>query len=448
MRGLRSTIALAVVLIGLGAYIYFVTSKQDTDSSTTKLEKVFPGLSTDKINELTITSESGDVTTLKKEDDKWQVTSPLQTHGSEADVVAVTGALGQLEVTRVVDEKPTALTEYGLEKPRIEVDYKTSDGKSGKVFVGQKNATGSSLYAKRNDDKRVFLIAQYQETSLNKSTFDMRDKSIMSIDSDKVDLAQVTSDGKTIEFTKAGSDWKFVKPLAARADFSAVQGLLSKVGTAQMKSVATNTATPADLKMYGLDKPAVSVTLGMGSAHATFEIGGKATDDTVYARDASKPVVVTVEKSLQDDLKKGANDYRRKDIFESRAFNMSHIEIARGSQKLVLDRVKSTKEGEADNWHRASPNPGDADKDKVSKALADLADINVSSFVDSTAKTGLDQPVMVIDVKFEDNKKSEKVTFGKNGNDIYVSRPDEPGAGKIDADRYNDAIKEIDELSK
>ena len=176
MRGLRSTIALAVVLAGLGAYIYFVTSKQDTDSSTTKLEKVFPGLATDKINELTVKSESGDTTTLKKDGDKWQVTSPLQTHGSEADVVAINSALGQLEVSRVVDENPSGLGDYGLDKPQIQVDYKTSDGKSGKLLVGVKNATGSSLYAKRNDEKRVFLIAQYQEASLNKSTFDMRDK--------------------------------------------------------------------------------------------------------------------------------------------------------------------------------------------------------------------------------------------------------------------------------
>jgi hypothetical protein len=41
MRGLKSTIALAVVLVGLGAYIYFVTSKLP-DSTTPAKEKVFP----------------------------------------------------------------------------------------------------------------------------------------------------------------------------------------------------------------------------------------------------------------------------------------------------------------------------------------------------------------------------------------------------------------------
>ena len=41
MRGLRSTIALFVVLIGLSAYIYFVTWKQPAQDSASKQERVF-----------------------------------------------------------------------------------------------------------------------------------------------------------------------------------------------------------------------------------------------------------------------------------------------------------------------------------------------------------------------------------------------------------------------
>jgi hypothetical protein len=51
-------------------------------------------------------------------------------------------------------------------------------------------------------------------------------------------------------------------------------------------------------------------------------------------------------------------------------------------------------------------------------------------------------------VKYDDGKKSETVTFGKNAADIFASRPDEPGAEKVEAGKYNDAVKEVDELSK
>src|SRR5205823_544985 len=145
--------------------------------------------------------------------------------------------------------------------------------------------------------------------------------------------------------------------------------------------VVTNDATPADLKKYGLDKPAVTVNVNMGSARATFLVGGKAEgaakaeptaggpvdEGTFYAKDASKPTVVTIEKALADDLKKGVDDYRRHDVFEMRAFNATHLEITRGSQKLVLDRVKAQGDNGSDTWKRVSPNPGDADKEKVNK---------------------------------------------------------------------------------
>ena len=66
MRGLRSTLALLVVLIGLCAYIYFVVSKKPASGTDAAKERVFVSLDADKIDEIKVKSESGDNTTLKK----------------------------------------------------------------------------------------------------------------------------------------------------------------------------------------------------------------------------------------------------------------------------------------------------------------------------------------------------------------------------------------------
>src|SRR5207244_1206599 len=105
-------------------------------------------------------------------------------------------------------------------------------------------------------------------------------------------------------------------------------GLVGRLQSVQMKSIVADQASPADLKKYGLDKPEATVNLALGSSRATLLIGSKADkDNTLYARDASKPAVVTVEQSLLDDLKKDADNYRRKDLFEFRPFNATHIEL-------------------------------------------------------------------------------------------------------------------------
>jgi hypothetical protein len=448
MRGLRSTLALIAVLIGLGAYIYFVTWKQAEDAPTSSQEKVFASLEADKIAELKVKSASGDVTSLKKEADGWQIVEPAKARAAENDVSSITGALQAVSIERVIDENPSNLKDYGLETPRVEVDFKSADGKtSGRLLLGVKTPAGGNIYAKRNDEKRVFLVPEYQESSINKSTFDLRDKTIITFKRDAVDGIELVTDGKTIDLAKTGTDWKVTKPLSARADSSAVEGLVGRIETAQMKSLVTETATPADLKKYGLDKPAATVNLNLGSARATFAVGGKADEETVYARDAAKPVVVTIEKSLADDFKKGVDDFRRKDVFEFRAYNAQRIELSKGGQTAVFERVKAKEETQPDTWRRVSPNPADVDREKMETLLTTLADLRAASFTESRAGTGLDSPLLSVLVKFDDGKKEERVSFGKAGAGEFAATSD-PGAAKLESARLDEIVKSLDELSK
>src|SRR5215510_6222458 len=107
MRGLKSTIALAVVAAGLGAYIYFVTWKQpDTPDTGKKLDKVFT-VASDKIEELKITSASGEATTLKKEGGTWKLVEPVSASADESEVGGITNALATADLVRVVDPNPS-----------------------------------------------------------------------------------------------------------------------------------------------------------------------------------------------------------------------------------------------------------------------------------------------------------------------------------------------------
>jgi hypothetical protein len=446
MRGLWSTAALVVVLAGLGAYIYFVTWKTPEGDTGSKKEKVFAALQADKIDELKVSTAAGDVTTLKKEGGTWQLTQPIAVKADESEVSGITTALTSVELVRVVDEHPTNLNDYGLSNPHLEIDFKASGDKDyRKLLIGEKTPTGGDLFATRNDEKKVFLIPAFQETSLNRRTFDLREKVVLKFDREKVDGLDVTAGGKTLAVTKDGGDWK---PVQTRADFGTVEGLVGRLQTVQMKSIVTDEAKPADMKQYGLDKPDATVNVNVGSARATLLLGGKAPDNTVYARDASKPAVVTIDGSLLDELKKGADEYRRKDLFEFRSFNANRVEVARNGQTVVFEKVKGQGDNAQDKWRRVTPTAADVDKDKIDGLLSKLSNTRASSFVDSAAKTGLDKPALTITVKFDEGKKEEKVTFGQVGNDVFASRPGEPGAAKTDATDFNEAIKSLDELSK
>ena len=447
MRGLRSTIALIVVLGGLSAYIYFVTWKTPADTGS-KLEKVFAGAQSDKIDELKITSDKGDVSTLKKDNGAWQLVAPVAAKADESEATGIANALTQVEVARVIDENPTDLKDYGLAMPRIVVEFKAAADKDFKrLIIGTKSPTGD-LFTKRNDDKRVFLVSSTQETTFNRSTFELRDKAVLKFEREKVDGLDVNAGGKALQFAKDGSEWKIRQPLQARADYGAIEGLIGRLQSAAMKSIASDNAGPADLKKYGLDKPAASVDVKIGSARATLHVGSKAEGNTVYARDSSKSAVVTLDAALADELKKGADEYRRKDVFEFRSYNADRLEITRNGQAVTFERVKGQGNDAMDKWRRSSPNAADVAKDKMDALLSRLANMRIASFVDASAKTGLNAPAMAVAAKFEDGKKEDRVAFGKVDNDVFASRPGEPGAGKVDATEFGEVNKALDELAK
>jgi hypothetical protein len=448
MKGLRSTIALVVVLAGLGAYIYFVTWKQpDTPDSGKKLDKVFT-VASDKIDEIKVTAASGEGASAKKEGGTWKLVEPAAA-ADESELSGLANTLASVDMVRVVDENPSDLNDYGLSNPRVVVSFKAEGDKDyRRLFLGEKTPTGSDLFAKRNDEKKVFLIAAFQESALNKTPFDLRDKNVLKVDRDKIDSVDLTAGNQTLKIAKDGADWRIKAPVEVKADFGTVEGLIGRFQTARMKAITTENASAADLKKYGFDKPQATVDLHTGSSKATLLIGGKADDTSVYARDASKPMVVTVESSLLDEIKKGPDDYRRKDLFEFRPYNANHIEITRNGQTAVFDRVKSATEGKPDTWHRASPNAGDVDKDKFDAFLGRISNMRAEKFVASVSGTGLDKPALTVAVKFDDNKKEERVTFGQSGQDVYAARPGEPGGAKTDTADFNESLKSIDELSK
>ena len=210
-----------------------------------------------------------------------------------------------------------------------------------------------------------------------------------------------------------------------------------------MKSVASEAAT--DLKEYGLDKPATTVTVGLGSARAGLAIGKKAEGGDVYARDVSKNQVVTVGGDLLTDLQKGVTEYRRKDVFEFRPYNLTRLEVTRGSDVVAFERLKGKGKDGADVWQNVNAKKA-VDGTKFESVLAKLSGLRAQSFADAKTKTGLDAPVLVTKATYDDGKKTETVRFGREGTAAYAGRADEPGASTLDTPEFEELIKSLDGL--
>lgn len=447
MRGVTSTLILVVVLAGLGGYIYFVDSKRPEtavgiDGGPAK-EKVY-SLAVDAVHEFKLTY-NGETSLLRKDASGWKMIEPVATDVDPAEAVSIAQALANLELVRVVEENPSDLQKYNLVKPPIAVEFKAGSV-TGSLMLGDKNATQGEMYAIKGGDKKVFLVSSFQETNFNRTPFDLRDKKILKFDREKADLLTLARQGQVMTLARTGGEWKVTSPVASRSDYSAIEGLLTRLSTSNMSKLVDSEGK--DLAKYGFDQPAMSITIGAGSAKTVLEVG-KTEDGQTYARDASRPLVFTIDTTLQDDVKKGFDDYRKKELFELRPFYVDKIravlDAPGGPKTYELEKVKAATPTDTDSWKvtRVGGASHTADAQAMDDLLGKLVAIKAESFVDAKSKTGIDRPALVVSASYDDGK-FERVRFGQVGETAFGSRDGEAVVAKIDPASMRAAMQAFD----
>jgi hypothetical protein len=438
MSRLWSTGITVLVLVGLVGYIYFVDARREP-SGTTVREKPFGSLEADAIEEVQIKSAEGETTRLQKTDGNWQLVDPVKAAADSSELSTIASSLASLEIQRVVDENAADLKQYGLEPARLEVAFRPKGEKELKrVQIGEKTPTGTDLYARLPDQKRVFLVSSYLDSTFNKNTFALRDRRILVFDRNMVDGLELTSGSTKTQLVKSGSEWRLASPIAVRADFAAVEGSLERLSSTQMQGIVDPEGK--DLAKYGLTKPTGTIVVKTGSSSATLTLGSTE-NALLHARDSSRPMVFTIAPILREDVIRSVSDFRRKDLFDGRAFTASKVELKRGTDTIVLEKSKG--KDNSDVWRSSGK---DIDSAKADDLLTKLTALRAASFADQP-HASLKSPALVATVHFGENRQ-ETVTIGRSGTDVFASRVDEPGTAKVDGTGLDDVMKAIDEVNQ
>ena len=452
MRGGKSFLILLVLAAGLGGYAYFVESKHDpSDVAATKKDKVFT-VDSEKIDEITVKAENGDVTKVKKANNTWKIVSPAALDTDPAEVSAITTALAGLESEKVVDANPPSLKEFTLDPPKMSITFHVA-GETGthRIDLGMKTPVGGDLYAKVEGKPAVFLVGAYREDALNKSTFNLRDKTVLVFDRDGANFLKIDDGKKPIVAAKQDNQWQLSQPLAGPADFTAVDGLIGRLYQSRMKSFVADDGTK-DLKKYGLDKPQVVVTVGAGSARAQLALGAKTSDGSVYARDLTRPMIFTLEGTLVDDLKKPVGDMRQKDVFDFRTFSALGLDVTRGGQTYSFKAESEPVDGKLGPWKLIKPSDKMLDATKINDLLVNFSSLRADSFIEAPG-TG-EETVVTARFGTASAPKTETVTFrvipakGKDGKVVvHAMRKGEKDAMVVSALDFDKAMAVFKELT-
>ena len=189
-----------------------------------------------------------------------------------------------------------------------------------------------------------------------------------------------------------------------------------------------------------------------GESHALL-VGDENPETTVYARDAARDLVFTIDAALVDDLARDASAYREKDLFDFRPFNATALTVLRDDRTIRFEKGPAADEEDADEgagneevWRRVEPEPADVERPEMDALLRALSELRADSFVENRQGTGLDAPLATVTATFGDDGEEERVLIGRSGDVAYGLHGDEPGAAVLDADAVDDALEALDAL--
>ena len=418
----------AALLAALTGTLYWSDHHKTADATAMPVDaapKIFTLKDTD-LSKIEIKKKGAEEVALVKNDaGKWQVTSPTQLNADQDAVSSMASTLSSLNSERVVEDKASDLKQYGLSEPAIEVDIASKDGKSRKLLIGDDTPAGNAVFATTAGDPRVFTIASYTKTSIDKSPSDLRDKRLLTADFDKISQVELDAKKQSIEFGRNKDAWQILKPRPLRADNFTVEDLVRRLKDAKMDLSATNADEKKAASAFSSGAPVA--TAKVTDAAGTQELQIRKSKDDYYAKSSAVAGVYKVANDLGQALDKNLDDFRNKKLFDFGFDEPNKVELHDGSKAYFLTK------GGPDWWSNGKK----MDDSSVQALIDKVRDLSASKFVDS----GFTTPVIDLTVTSNDGKRTEKVLISKSGDTYIAKRENEPSLYQLDS-------KPVEELQK
>ena len=389
-----------------------------TDIATTKVEK------------LAVKSAAGEIE-LAKKDQHWSLAKPLKARGDDQKINDLIAQVANAQVSSFAADAAN-LTAFGLQEPRGTVALFTEDSEQAAVLQigGPVEKEKDKIYVKLSTRDAVCVVPKTVAALLETKPNEVRDKSLLRVEADIVDRMTIEGVDKTkIVLARSGESWvRKADGNDQPLDVASAMRLLAELRAQQVAGFVADVAT--ELPKYGLDQPAVKVTLSSYASENTAEtkagdrpivsvLFGKTDGDNVYAKLDDEPFVVSVPKAILEFVMTDPLAWQDLAIYKNKADDISSVEIVReGQPTLTLERDKDKK------WALAKGD-GKVNQTNTQSLVNTLAALRAVRWLGAVKpEHGLDKPVLRVTFK----------TTGNTGGTLAVGTPTPNGLHAATAD--------------
>ena len=266
---------MAVVLAGLGFYLYTVEfPAQQSEEKAAIVQKKVLALDEQALTSLTFKTDREELTFERTPDKAWMLTAPIRTEADQREIQNLIRAIITGSVQRVVENNPSALAPFGLEKPVTTVTIKAGDQEET-LAIGDSGPLSSTLYVLRSSDNSVLLTDLAPKDFVNKSLMTFRRKDILHIAQGEIDRIRLTY--PTTEMVlyrisdKPKPKWKIRYPVEAEADLNEIRVMLFRLEDLKAMGVV-DPGPERDNLAKTLGTPKVKITLHQTDGDQTVKL--------------------------------------------------------------------------------------------------------------------------------------------------------------------------------
>ncbi len=333
-----------------------------------------------------------------------------------------------LNTDSTVEEAPSDLSKYGLDKPLMEVTVKTADAEKT-LLIGEVSPISGETYCMEKGSKAVYLVStsnvsvfannaeSYISTTLLEEPAEGSFPNVEEIKIDRTDLDydivlaydKSSDDDSSKSGTLATHYMK--EPIFAYLDAQKSQDATHGLFGLSASSVMTAHPTADEIVASGLDKPFCTVTMKTDEQKTyTLKIGNKLDSDSgsyYLAMYGENDVIyaISAENLLWASLK--PSDITSKMIFGTYVWDIGRLEIKLDNGEMVSFEGR----GSSAEDYTVTKNGNKADAQRFRNFYTFLLKTSAEDFAYGEEVSGV--PVALIELETQDGKTKQTIEFYK-----------------------------------
>jgi hypothetical protein len=367
---------------------------------------------------------------LQKQGDHWQIVKPLRTRADDQKVNDLLAQIINSRIEKFVAGDGGDLHPYGLAEPRGTVTLFAGEDKQGQLLQigGPAEKEKDQVYVRFAPRSFVYTLPKKIEEVLNTKPNDLRDRHLVRFDQNQLDRMTIEAPGKPkTVLARKGENWSIVSLKDAPANNAEARRLIDLLTGEQVTNFVEDVAS--DLKKYGLDKPQLAITLSSFASENTAEttagehalatiVFGKTEGDNVYARVGEEPFIVTVRRSMLDNVFADPLLWQELAIFKFKPEQIHRLSVK-------TDREQSLVRGPNNQWQWLS-GAGPINTVNVQSLLNTLASLRAVRWAANVPPKAFEHPELVIAFTTSpDDKAVQKLTVAGAASDgMWFARAD------------------------